>query len=136
LTTDTQASTTVVQPPAPPPAVQISLALGDPTAGTRTVTGVSASIAVNSLSAQIAGGNSMSYVIHKAIDSASPQFQQAYLTKTPMATLVITIQRSSGKLTLKLTNALVTNDIQSSGGSSGEQVTLSPSALEFGSSQP
>jgi len=64
--------------------------------------------------------------------SASAQFQQAYLK--PVASVTITIQGSSGMLTFKSTNAVVTNDIQSSGSSGGEQVTLSSAKLEVESS--
>jgi type VI secretion system secreted protein Hcp len=127
LDTLTEASTASVQLATQPPPVQISLALGAPTADPKAA---GALISVNALSAQIAGGNNAGFVIRKAIDSASAQFQQAYLTKIPVANETITMQRNSGKLTFKLTNAVVTNDIQSSGASSGEQVTLSATKLE------
>jgi type VI protein secretion system component Hcp len=127
LDTLTEASTVSVQLATQPPPVQISLALGAPTAYPKAAGAV---ISVNALSAQIAGGNNASFVIRKAIDSASAQLQQAYLTKIPVASVTITMQRNSGKLIFKLTNALVTNDIQSAGASSGEQVTLSATKLE------
>ena len=125
-----EASTVSVQPATQPPPMQISMTLGGLTAEMKGAAAPSSSISLSALSAQIAGGgSSSSFVLSKAIDSASPQFQQAYLTKVPLASVVITIQRSSGNLTLKFTNALVTNDVQSS---AGEQITLSPARLEIG----
>jgi type VI protein secretion system component Hcp len=85
----------------------------------------------------MATGNKPTFVIGKAIDSTSPQFQQAYLQKTPIAHVVITFQRSSDNFTVTLANATVTNDIQTSGGSgSSEQVTLSTDRLIFENASP
>ncbi len=139
LFTSTEKSATAAQPSAQPPPVQISLVLGNPpasgspsglAAATTTNDILAPAIPVNALSVQIAS-KSTTFVLQKAIDSASPQFAKADMTKQPFASVVITIQRNSGKLTLTLINAVVANDVESSGTNQSEQVTLIPSELKM-----